>query len=294
MFIVFSTLKNLFTEHYIIGDILNRSSAILLLIITGLLWSTGGFVIKLIAWHPMIIAGLRSGLTALIIVLYNKPSTLRFSYNTWAGAFCYTLMVICFVSANKTTTAGNVILIQFTAPVYVALFGFSFLGEKSTKIDRIAIFIILLGLGFFFIDEISFNQLWGKLLALLSGFGFAGLTLFMRKQKHGRPIDSVLLGNMITFLLCVPFYFDGISYDIRSWSLILFLGIIQLGLPYILYSIAIRHVSALDAIIYPVVEPICSPVFAFLFLGEYMSTTAQIGGALVILGIVGRGLLKEN
>jgi len=273
---------------------MDRHIAISLLVLTGLLWSTGGFLIKLISWPPMIIAGFRSGLTALIIIIYSKPSTLKFSFNTWAGALCYTLMVICFVSANKITTAGNVILIQFTAPVYVALFSFSFLGEKSTKIDWIAIFIILLGLGFFFIDEISFNQLWGKILALLSGFGFAGLTLFMRKQKHGRPIDSVLLGNIITFLLCVPFYFDGISYDVRSWSLILFLGIIQLGLPYILYSIAIRHVSALDAIIYPVVEPICSPVFALLFLGEYMSATAQIGGALVILGIVGRGLLKEN
>ena len=273
---------------------MDRHVAISLLVLTGLLWSTGGFLIKLISWPPMIIAGFRSGLTALIIIIYSKPSTLKFSFNTWAGALCYTLMVICFVSANKITTAGNVILIQFTAPVYVALFSFSFLDEKSTKIDWIAIFIILLGLGFFFIDEISFNQLWGKILALLSGFGFAGLTLFMRKQKHGRPIDSVLLGNIITFLLCVPFYFEGISYDVKSWSLILFLGIIQLGLPYILYSIAIRHISALDAIIYPVVEPICSPVFALLFLGEYMSTTAQIGGALVILGIVGRGLLKEN
>jgi Predicted permease, DMT superfamily len=191
------------------------------------------------------------------------------------------------------TTAGNVILIQYAAPVYVALFGFSFLGERSTKIDWLAILIILIGLGCFFLEELSFGELWGNILALLSGFGFAGLTLFMRKQKNDRPIDSVLVGNLITFLLCSPFYFNNLTNDQASWGLISFLGIIQLGLAYILYSTAIKHVSALDAIIYPVIEPLFNPMLAFVFLGEAMSGTAFLGGGLVLLGVVGRGILKE-
>ena len=180
---------------------MNRNSAICLLILTGVIWSSGGFIIKLIPWPPLAIAGLRSGFTLIIILLYSKPNTFKFGVNTWAGALCYALMVICFVMGNKMTTAGNVILIQYAAPVYVALFGFSFLGERSTKIDWIAIIIILIGLGCFFLDELTFNELWGNTLALLSGFGFAGLTLFMRKQKNARPIDSVLIGNLLTFLI---------------------------------------------------------------------------------------------
>ena len=82
----------------------------------------------------------------------------------------------------------------------------------------------------------------------------------MRKQKHGRPIDSVLLGNLITFLLCSPFYRQGITLEIEPWAIIIFLGVIQLGLAYIFYSTAIKYVSALDAIIYPVIEPIFNPV----------------------------------
>ena len=191
------------------------------------------------------------------------------------------------------TTAGNVILIQYAAPVYVALFGFSFLGERSTKIDWFAILVILIGLGCFFIEELSFSELWGNTLALLSGFGFAGLTLFMRKQKNDRPIDSVLVGNLLTFLFCSPFYINNLTKDLSSWGLISFLGIIQLGLAYILYSTAIKHVSALDAIIYPVIEPLFNPMLAFVFLGEAMSGTALLGGGLVLLGVVGRGILKE-
>ena len=146
----------------------------------------------------------------------------------------------------------------------------------------------------FFLDDLSFDQLWGNIVALVSGFGFAGLTLFMRKQKHGRPIDSVLLGNLITFLLCSPFYSQGITFELEPWAMIIFLGVIQLGLAYILYSTAIKYVSALDAIIYPVIEPIFNPMFAFLFLGETMSSTAQIGGVLVLLGVIVRGLIQKS
>ena len=273
---------------------MSRKTAIGLLILTGVLWSTAGFMIKVIPWPPMAIAGLRSGFAATVIFFYSRPKDFTFGNNTWGGALFYALMVICFVTANKMTTAGNVNLIQYAADVYVALFGFSFKGEKSTKVDWLAIIIILTGLGCFFLDDLSFDQLWGNTVALFSGFGFAGLTLFMRKQKHGRPIDSVLLGNLITFLLCSPFYRQGITLEIEPWAIIIFLGVIQLGLAYIFYSTAIKYVSALDAIIYPVIEPIFNPMFAFLVLGEAMGSTAQIGGVLVLSGVIGRGLIQKS
>ena len=272
---------------------MNRKKAIGLLLLTGALWSTGGVVIKLISWSPIAIAGIRSGFAAIVILIYSKPTSLKFGSNTWLGAFCYVLMVICFVIGNKMTTSGNVILIQYAAPVYVALFGYYFLGERSTQIDWLGIIIILFGLGCFFIEELSFKELWGNVLALLSGIGFAGLTLFMRKQRSDRPIDSVFIGNLLTFLSCIPFYQD-LNYEINHWIYIIFLGFFQLGLAYVLYSIAIKHVSALDAIIYPVIEPILNPALSLIFLGETMSGTAKLGGFLVLIGVVGRGLVKEN
>ena len=272
---------------------MNRGFAIGLLLITGIIWSTGGFLIKLIPWHPLVVAGLRSGFTTIIIFFYSRPKNFQFGKSTLAGAICYALMVICFVAGNKLTSSGNVIIIQYAAPVYVALFGYYILGERSTKIDWIAIIIILTGLVCFFLEELSFQQFWGNTLALLSGVGFAGLTLFMRKQKNDNPIDSVLVGNVITFIVCAPSYYNGVTYDPITWAYIIFLGFFQLGLAYVLYSIAIKHVSALDAIIYPVIEPILNPIFALIFIGETMTSTAKFGGLLVILGVVGRGVLKQ-
>ena len=99
---------------------MNRRSAIGLLLLTGVIWSTGGFLIKLIPWAPMAIAGIRSGFTALVIFFYSRPKKFVFGINTWAGAFCYALMVICFVAGNKMTTAGNVILIQYACLLYTS------------------------------------------------------------------------------------------------------------------------------------------------------------------------------
>ena len=271
---------------------MSRKLAILLLIITGVLWSTGGLLIKLIPWSPISIAGIRSGLSALIIYLYRKPYSKGFGRNIWAGAFCYSVMVVSFVLANKITASGNVILIQYAAPIYVALFGYSFLGEKASKIDWITIAIIIFGLSCFFYEDLSLKQKWGNVLAIFSGLGFAGLTLFMRKEKNANPIDCVLLGNLITFVVCLPFYFTGVTMEVTPWLSITFLGFVQLGLAYILFSTAIKYVSALDAIIYPVIEPLFNPLLTFIFIGEQMSQTALIGGFLVITGVIGRGFFK--
>ena len=272
---------------------MSRKLAILFLIVTGFLWSTGGLLIKLIPWSPISIAGIRSGFSAVIIYFFSKPDIKDFGKNIWVGAISYSVMVISFVFANKIASSGNVILIQYAAPVYVALFGYSFLGEKATKIDWITIAIIILGLSCFFYEDLSLKQKWGNVLAIFSGLGFAGLTLFMRKEKNANPINCVLLGNLITFLICLPFYFTGVTMEATPWLIILFLGVVQLGLAYILFSTAIKYVNALDAIIYPVIEPLFNPLLTFVFLGELMSQTALIGGFLVITGVIARGILNE-
>lgn len=276
------------------GNMLERGFAVMLLVLTGILWSTGGFIIKLIPWSPFAIAGVRSGLASILLYYYDKPKSLSFSRYVILGAFFYTMMVICFVTANKLTSAGNVILIQYAAPIYVALFGFYFLEEKSTKVDWVSIIIIFFGLLFFFYDEILINEFKGKVLALASGMGFAGLTICMRKEKNGNPIHAVLIGNILTFAACIPFYSNGINNEVKQWLLMIFLGFIQLGVSYILYSIAIKYVTALDAIIYPVVEPVFNPILAYLMVDESMSPESLIGGFFVIAGVIGREIKKNQ
>ena len=257
------------------------------------MWSLGGLLIKSIPWPPLAISGMRGGIAAIVIYIYSRNDKITITKDKIIAACFYTLVVTLFVMANKLTTAGNAILLQYTAPVYVALFGYMFLGEKSTFVDWATIMILLLGLALFFFDDLSFDGYLGNVLAILSGMSFAGLTLLLRKQKDDSPSDSILLGNILTLVIGLPVIVGGTEFDLNSIILILLLGVLQLGIPYILYTTAIKHVTALDAIIFPIIEPILNPILVFLVLGETLGAWSLVGGALVLGGVVFRAILKK-
>jgi drug/metabolite transporter (DMT)-like permease len=83
------------------------------------------------------------------------------------------------------------------------------------------------------------------------------------------------------------------KFDLVPLLLIFLLGVFQLGIPYILYTTAIKHVTALDAIIFPVIEPILNPILVFLILGETLGPWSFFGGALVLGSVVLRAILKK-
>ena len=272
----------------------SKSKAIILLICTAILWSKGGFLIKLIDWHPVAIAGGRSIIAALIMWAYVKKPKFTWSNIQIMGAVAYALTVILFVIANKLTTAANTILLQYTGPIYVALFSYWFLKEKITAIDWITIHVVIIGMTLFFIEKLSPDGILGNLAAILAGIAFGWLALCLRKQKDESPLESLILGNILTGIIGLPFIIDSGIPSQQSIIALLVLGIFQLGLPYILYSKAIKHVSALDAVLIPVLEPILNPLWVFLLLGESIGMWPMIGGAIIIVAITTRSILYKT
>ena len=271
---------------------MTKTKAILMLVAAGIMWSLGGLLIKSINWSPLAISGLRSIVAAAIIYIFGDINNFKFKIIEIISAFFYVIVVTLFVLANKYTTAGNAILLQYTAPIYVAIFGYVFLKERAYLIDWFTICLLLVGLSFFFFDELSIDGLLGNIFAIVSGISFAGLTILLRKQKAGDPIRSIFLGNIFAFILGLPEIYSSTTSDIVPWALVLVLGIVQLGFSYILFTNAIKHVSALDAIIYPVIEPILNPILVFLFIGERLGSWSLIGGVLVVGSVLIRGLFQ--
>ncbi len=259
--------------------------ALLLLVVTALLWSLGGVLIKWVEWNPLAIAGARSLIGAVVIALL-LGRQLRFdgSFDQIGGAVAYASTVVLFVIANKLTTAANAILLQYTAPIYVALFSPWFLGERASRRDWLILLVMMGGMVLFFLDDLSLDGYLGNLVALGSGISFAWLTLFLRRQKDGFPLPSLLLGNLLAGLIGLPFMFQSMP-STSSWIGLLLLGVVQLGLPYILYALALRRVTAVEGILIPMLEPVLNPIWVFLLMGERPSPWAIVGGT-VILGAV--------
>jgi drug/metabolite transporter (DMT)-like permease len=272
----------------------SKSTAIIFLLCTAILWSTGGFLIKFIEWHPIAIAGGRSIIAALIMWVYVKKPKFTWSNIQIMGAVAYAFTVILFVIANKLTTAANTILLQYTGPIYVALFSYWFLKEKITSIDWITILAVILGMTLFFIEKLSPDGILGNFIAILAGIAFAWLALCLRKQKDESPLESLILGNILTAIIGLPFIIDSGIPSQQSMIALFVLGIFQIGIPYILYSKAVKYVSALDAVLIPILEPILNPLWVFLLLGESIGMWPMIGGAIIIVAITTRSILYKT
>jgi len=260
------------------------------LVLAALCWSAGGLLIKSVDWPPLAVAGGRGIIAALFLAATNRPLRFHFSPMQVLGAVAYAACTVTFVMATKMTTAANAILLQYTAPVWIALLGAWFLGERATRQDWLTIVIVLLGMGLFVADGLKLTSLTGNLIGAASGVAFAIMTLALRKQKNGSPVESIILGNLLAFLIGLPEIVDAPSLPPVGWLALTALGCVQLGVSYWLYARAIRHVTALEAVLIPVIEPLLNPVWVLLVYHEKPSTLALLGGAMVLSAVTWRGL----
>ena len=271
----------------------NRKRALLLLIATAVLWSTGGLLIKSVNWNPLAIAGARSTIAAVLIFAYMRRPRFVWSAAQIGGALTYAGTVILFVTATKLTTAANAILLQYTGPIWVAIFGKSFLGEKTTRLDWLMIGAVLVGMALFFLDDLTVGGMAGNIAAIGAGLAFGWFILFMRKQKDQSTLETPLLGNIVAAAVGIPFMF-GSSPDLTGWAALVALGVVQLGLSYILFAAAVKHASALDSILVPTIEPLLNPIWVFLLLGERPGPWALVGGAIVLISVTARSVLMAR
>jgi drug/metabolite transporter (DMT)-like permease len=268
--------------------------AVALLLVTALLWSIGGVLIKLVDWNPIAIAASRSAFAIPVVLLWAGLPKRPIPPLHWVGAIAYASTVILFVAATRLTTAANAIFLQYTAPIYVALLAPLVLGEKSRRSDWVTVGFALAGIGLFFVEQLSLTGLTGNILAILSGASFAAMTLCLRKARAGNPLRVVLLGNIITALIGVPFVLRAGLPVGADWLPLLTLGVFQLGLSYVLFTVAIRHVTALEAALITVLEPVLNPIWVIMSLGERPGPWAILGGGLVLASVLVRGILNSQ
>lgn len=263
---------------------------LLALALASVLWSTGGLLIKSLPLSAMTIAGGRSAIAALVILAWIRRPQPTWSAAQWGSIVSYVLTVVLFVSATKLTTAANAILLQYTAPVWVALLSAVVTREKLTRIDVAAVVAVVVGMGIFFMERVEAGSMLGNVVAVASGIAFAGVALCMRAQRGVSTSESVLFGNILTAVVCLPFV-EAFPATTDTIVRLVLLGVVQLGISYLLYAWAMAHVTALEAVLVTMLEPLLNPLWVVIALGEVPSLTASIGGAIVLGAVVTRGVV---
>ena len=244
-------------------------------------------MIKFIAasWPALAVSGGRGFIAAVFLILTNGTLRFHFSRAQVIGALGYAGCTTTFCIATTLTNAANAILLQYTAPLWVALLAAWLLRERVTRADWITIAVALGGMTLFFADSLAVGHLGGDVLAVLSGMCYAVMIVALRKQKEGSTVESIILGNLLAFFIGLPWIIGAPILPASGWTALLVLGIVQLGVSYWLYSRAIKHVTALEGVLIPVIEPILNPIWVLLLLHEKPSRFALLGGVIVLAAV---------
>jgi drug/metabolite transporter (DMT)-like permease len=249
------------------------------------LWSSAGLFIKLVDAHPLAIAGGRSLLALGVLLAFTRRPRFTFSVAQIGAGVANAATMILFVAANKLTTSANSILLQYAAPVYVALLSVPLLRERVRPRDVMALAAVAGGTLLFFLERVAPGNMLGNFFAALSGVTFAFVFVLLRRQKDGSPSESLMISHLLTVVVSIPFW-RGFAPSAANLAGIGFLGIFQIGLAGVLLAYGMRRVAALAAVLIVTIEPILNPVWVFLITGERPTPLSTTGGAVILAAVL--------
>jgi len=270
---------------------------VLYMIICAVLWSTAGIFIKLIPWSSFAIAGWRSLFSAGCLFLYMKTAKIKITVSriSLSNAVFMALLFFGFVTANKLTTAANAIMLQYTGPIWILILSAVVYKQRFSRVDIIATGCTLAGILLFFFDQLAPGNMTGNLIALASGFFMACMFTLNGHCSDEERMSGILFGHLLTALVGIPYsLFEGTEFTLVPVMCIIFLGVVQLGIPYVLYGIANRSCPPLTCSLVGTVEPLLNPVWVLIFDGERPGPFALAGSCVVILSITLWMLVKDK
>lgn len=265
-----------------------ENRAMLEMLMCAALWSIAGIFIKLIPWNSFVISALRSFFAGLTVLVYIRIKGYKIVINrqTLIPGLLLGLVYIAFVAANKLTTAANAIVLQFTDPIFIVIFSALFFGQRFKKRDFIAVICTFIGIGMFFLDQLSEGYLIGNFVAIFAGACLGGMFIAMGKAETQERFSAMLVGQAVAFIFGLPFITTTKpEFSALPVLYIIILGVLQLGIPYILYGRAAEHCPPLACSLLGALEPLLNPVWVLIFDGEKPGLFALIGGVIVIVSV---------
>jgi DME family drug/metabolite transporter len=276
------------------GEGAERRMGLIAVVLAALLWSTGGVFIKLLSLPPNSILGLRALFSATLFAILFRKKVLQFSWNIALVAGFNAALVTTYVFSMKLTTAANAIFLQYTAPIYLILLEPVLFRFKLPRINIITVVVCLFGMGLFFMGDLELGDMRGNLLALASGVFLAAMMLAQRFNPPDRHEAAIFQGNLLVALIFLPSILQGPAPAPTEWAMLAFLGLIQLGLGYALFTYGLKRVPAFESSLLAMLEPILNPVWVLIGYGEQPSANALLGGAVIVGMLILRIIIIER
>jgi drug/metabolite transporter (DMT)-like permease len=274
-------------------------------VLAALLWASGGTASKFLfnnGLSPFQLVQLRvtiCGVVLFAVLGIRRPSLLRISrgdilYFAILGIFGMAAVQFFYLFAISKINVAAAILLEYLAPVFIALHTLVFTREKLNGYVIAAIAGAVAGC-YLVVGAYNLNLLTLNAAGILGGIGAAvSFAWFSVHGEYGMrrydPWTVFFYGSLFALvvwnILQPPFQSFRQSYSLEAWFWIGYVGVMGTILPFGLYYQGINLIRSTRASITATLEPIIAGLISYLFLNEVMSPLQMMGGVLVIGSII--------
>jgi len=291
-------------------DIKNPKSAIPIVLLAGIFWSFGAYVVRHIdqpqsvPWQYLFTRGIVIFILLNVYLYLNEgikfyKNYLKIGISGLIGGAGLAIAMITFIWSITHTTAAVTLLCLAAMPFLTALLGFLFLKEKISLTVWISIIVAAFGICVMAFGNTEKNSLMGLIFGIASALGFSIFSVTLRWRKKTPKFTTVALAGLFCFLFSSIFILiNDLSFLSTSKNEALFAThgtLVCSGL--ILYSIGSKNIPAADLTLLSLTEVIGGIFWVWLpWLGinEIPSTNTIIGGFFIFISIFYYSLIMQS
>ena len=278
------------------------NSAILIVLLAGILWSFGALVVRYIEdarsvpWQYLFFRGLTIFVLLNLYLFVKEGKSFVNNYkkidlSVIIGGMGFATAFIGFIWSITHTSAAVTLMMLAAMPFMAAILGYIFLKEKVSLTTFIAIIIAAIGITFMAFNSSKMGTLFGLMLGLLSSLGFSIGSVSLRWNKRTPTFTTVSLAGLfcaiISFAVLI-FSEQSFFTTFRNSSLSALHGtLVCSGL--ILYSIGSKNIPAADLTLLSLTEVLGGifwvwlPIFG---INEVPTANTIIGGSILTFAIL--------
>jgi drug/metabolite transporter (DMT)-like permease len=255
------------------------------ILIAGLLWSLAGIFIKSLALPAVVIVFYRSLFASLFFLLFLRKRKWKVSFPILISVTSYTAAISLFVLSNKLTTAANAIVLQYTAPIFVFLFIRFLFREPISRGNLVTLLLAMVGVAIIFSGSIGGQDQWGVSVAVLSGFLFAIYMINLRYLAGFDPLVLTFINNFVCSIALLPLMVSHSTPSGGHFLALAVMGVVQLGIPYFLFSKGLERLALQEASLIVLIEPVLNPIWVAWGVGEVPSVLTLMGGSVILFSL---------
>jgi drug/metabolite transporter (DMT)-like permease len=188
-----------------------------------------------------------------------------------------------FLFAIEYTSIANTLVIISTSPVMIAIIAWIMLKEKVSFVTLVSMAIVFIGIYIVMSESFGGSSFKGDIYALITSIMMGVTFTLTRKYKNLDMIPTNIVGGMVAAVIALVFA-DSLTLTTSAMIYIIASGVI-LSISFSLIVMAPRYIPAAEVGMIMPLETVLGTLIAWIAINEVPSSSALIGGAIVIVAL---------